>query len=142
MLLRRYRLALAGVISAAIPCLATAQRGVSAADSVAAVAARQMELGAQWFQATCIQCHAVGAVTNDDFRLKWNGRTAYELFERVRSTMPQSSPGSLGRGTYLAIVAYLMKLNGMPSAGRPVVGDSTALASVRLLFPLSSTTGR
>ncbi len=129
-------------MSAAIPCLATAQGGVSAADSIAAVAARQMDLGQQWFQATCVQCHAVGAVTNDDFRLKWNGRNAFELFERIRSTMPQSSPGSLTRGTYLAIVAYLMKLNGMPGAGRPVVGDSTALASVRLQFPLSSTTGR
>lgn len=142
MLPRRYRFVLAGALFAATSFPAAAQGGTSAVDSLAAVAARQLDLGAQWFQATCVQCHAVGAVTNDDFRLKWTGRNAYELFERVRSTMPQSSPGSLSRGTYLAIVAYLMKLNGMPGAGRPVVGDSTALASVRLQFPLSSTTGR
>ena len=101
----------------------------------ATLAARQVERGAGWFRAACLECHALGAVSNPDFRLKWNGRSAHDLFDLISRTMPDGSPGSLGRGTYLAITAYLMQLNGMPVATAPLPADSTALGGIRLTFP-------
>jgi cytochrome c5 len=101
----------------------------------AALAARQVERGEQWFRSACLQCHAVGAVSNPDFRLKWGGRTAQDLFDLISRTMPDGDPGSLSRGAYLAITAYLLKLNGMPVAPTPLATDSSALSSIRLAFP-------
>jgi len=81
----------------------------------------------------------MGNLTNPDFRLQWRGKSAFELFERIRSTMPASKPGSLTQGTYASIVAYLMKVNGMPVGTRRVSSDSSALASIRLTFPAAAT---
>lgn len=113
----------------------SAQQPTPSSDSLAAAAARQLDAGEQWFRAACLECHAVRGLDNGDFRLKWGGRNAFDLFERIRSTMPESKPGSLTQGTYAALVAYLMKLNGMPVGVRRVSSDSTALASIRLTFP-------
>lgn len=111
-----------------------AQEAAPTLDS-AALAARQVERGEQWFRSACLQCHALGAVSNPDFRLKWGGRTAQDLFDLISRTMPDGDPGSLSRGAYLAITAYLLKLNGMPVAPTPLAADSTILGSLRLTFP-------
>lgn len=111
-----------------------AQEAAAPADP-AALAARQVERGEQWFRAACLECHAIGAVSNPDFRLKWGGRSAHDLFDLVARTMPDGNPGSLSRGAYLAITAYLMKLNGMPVAPAPLAADSTTLGGIRLAFP-------
>ncbi|MEK0430491.1 MAG: hypothetical protein RL139_295 [Gemmatimonadota bacterium] len=103
----------------------------------AALASRQVERGEQWFRAACLECHATGVLSSPDFRLKWGGRSAHDLFDLISRTMPDGNPGSLSRGTYLSIVAYLMKLNGMPVAPVPLVADTSALAAVRLAFPSS-----
>jgi cytochrome c5 len=109
-----------------------------ASDSAAVAAAaafKQVDLGEQWFRSVCLECHAVGSVSNPDFRLKWGGRSAFDLYELIRSTMPEHEPGSLTQGTYTAIVAYLMKLNGMPVGTSAIASDSSALASIKLSFP-------
>ncbi len=97
-------------------------------------AVKQVEVGGQWFSARCAECHATN-LSDPDFRLKWAGRNAYELFDRMRSTMPDSDPGSLTAETYVAIAAYLMKMNGMPAAPAALTTDSTTLAAIKLAFP-------
>lgn len=123
------------IFLALCPFAATAAQDVAAPMEPAALAARQVERGEQWFRSACLQCHAIGAVSNPDFRVKWGGRTALDLFGLISRTMPDGNPGSLSRGTYLAVTAYLLKLNGMPVAQAPLVGDSTALGGLRLAFP-------
>ena len=57
--------------------------------------------------------------------------------------MPESAPGSLTQGTYIAVVAYLMRTNGMPVGTTALPADSAGLATVRLSFtPASSTLRR
>jgi mono/diheme cytochrome c family protein len=112
------------------------------ASPAAAAAARQLDLGEQWFRSACLECHAVRGLDNADFRLKWDGRNAFDLFERIRSTMPESRPGTLTQGTYASIVAYLMKLNGMKVGATLVPSDSTALAAIRLRFATASAVSR
>ena len=104
-----------------------------------AAAAQQVDIGGQWFRARCLECHAVGALSNADFRLKWAGKNAFELYEQIRKTMPEEAPGSLTGPTYVSIVAYLIKQNGMP-VGTALPSDSAGLAGVRLTFPASATT--
>lgn len=114
--------------------LGTAAAQDPAPTDSAAAAAKQLELGEQWFRSVCFECHANGALVNADFRLKWSGRTAFELFESIRSTMPENDPGSLTQGTYAAVVAYLMKVNGQPVGTAALPADSSGLAAVKLLF--------
>ncbi len=117
--------------------MASAQASPSA-DSLAKLAARQLDVGEQWFRSACLECHATGNLADADFRLQWRGKSAFELFDRIRSTMPASKPGSLTPGTYASIVAYLMKVNGMPVGTQRVSTDSSALASIRLTFPAAA----
>lgn len=126
---------LAIVLLAACPLAATRAQDAAALTDPVALAARQVERGEQWFRAACLECHAIGAVSNPDFRLKWGGRSAHDLFDLISRTMPDGNPGALSRGAYLAITAYLMKLNGMPVAATPLPADSTALGGLRLTFP-------
>lgn len=128
----------AATLPAALPSLAQAQAAVTPADSAAAAAARQVVLGEQWFRSACLECHAARGLDNADFRLKWGGRSALDLFALIRSTMPDGKPGSLTPGTYAAIVSYLMTVNGMPVGARRLSTDSSALMSIRLAFPAKS----
>lgn len=129
-------LLLVGALAIGTPCSGQPTSGGTTTDSAAA--ARQLDLGEQWFRSACLECHAARGLDDADFRLKWGGRSAFDLFERIRSTMPESRPGTLSQATYVAIVAYLMKLNGMPVRARRVPSDSTALVTIRLTFPASS----
>jgi mono/diheme cytochrome c family protein len=129
------RVALLLASALAAPVALTAQDTTT---SPAAVAAQQVDIGEQWFRARCLECHAVGALSNADFRLKWAGKNAFELYEQIRKTMPEEAPGSLTGPTYVSIVAYLIKQNGMP-VGTALPSDSSGLAGVRLSFPASAT---
>jgi mono/diheme cytochrome c family protein len=95
--------------------------------------AAQATRGEKVFAAQCVTCHARKDLSSPDFHLKWNGRTVFDLFERLQSTMPESDPGSLSAEEYADVVAYLMKLNGMP-AGKMVVAPGPALKKQKLVM--------
>ena len=99
-----------------------------------AAVAQQVEVGGQWFRAVCVECHADN-LSDAEFRAKWNGRTAYDLFDRMRNSMPDSDPGSLTPETYAALTAYLIKLNGLPVGTTVLAPDSASLAPIKLAFP-------
>jgi hypothetical protein len=69
---------------------------------------------------------------NDVFKAKWHGRSAFDLYERLRTSMPDGAAGSLPRQTYADLVAYMLKLNGQPAGPAPLPADSAALARARL----------
>lgn len=92
--------------------------------------------GLQWFESVCLHCHATEDMTSPDFKVRWTGRSALELFLRIRSTMPEDDPGSLSDRTYADVVAYLMKLNGLIAGVQPLTADTTVLAAARLGFPV------
>lgn len=128
--LRRTAATAVAVATASIlaACPLAAQDSAASASPVA----RQIDVGEQWFRASCAECHAT-SLGDSDFRFKWTGRTAYDLFEIIRSTMPEHEPGSLSLPTYSSIVAYLIKINGMPVAS-VIPSDSAGLSAVKLTF--------
>ncbi len=103
---------------------------------VDSAAIKQADVGGQWFRSQCVECHA-NNLADADFRAKWAGRTAFDLYDRMRNSMPDSDPGSLTPETYVALTAYLLRLNGMPVGTSLITTDSTALASIKLAFPSS-----
>lgn len=105
--------------------------------SAGAYTEEQATRGAQVFSGVCIECHARKEMSDAVFRVNWNGRTAFDLFERIRNTMPESAPGSLPRTNYLDVATYLMKLNGMP-AGSVELADDEATLKKQLLTLVAS----
>jgi len=94
----------------------------------------QAERGNGVFKRVCVECHTQKDMSGADFRLNWNGRTVFDLFERIRTTMPEAAPGSLSREEYADVTSYFLKLNGMPTGSMPMPADST-LVSIKLDIP-------
>jgi hypothetical protein len=55
-----------------------------------------------------------------------------ELFDYLRTTMPDDNPGRLSRGKYAEIVAYLLQLNGMPAGAGTLRTDPRKLQQIRI----------
>ena len=95
----------------------------------------QATRGGEVFSGVCLDCHARKDLSNADFRTKWGGRTAFDFFELVRSTMPESNPGSLERAAYIDVTAYMMQLNGLAAGSVALPEDEAGLRKQLLAFP-------
>ena len=105
-----------------------ATRSTSAGVYTAAQAAR----GAETYAGMCTGCHTPASHTGEVFTNAWNGRPVAELFGFIRAAMPKNEPGSLSPEEYVSIIAYLLKLNGMPAGKEALPADSLALDRIRV----------
>ncbi len=112
---------------------AAADTGRSTADST--YSEEQAGRGEQVFTRTCLECHARSEMASADFRLKWGGQSTYDLFKSIATTMPDSDPGSLPRAEYEDVVAYILKLNGIPAGPAQLVSDSASMSRAKLMLP-------
>lgn len=106
-----------------------------AVDSAKLYTAAQADEGAKVWTATCSSCHETKDVTSADFRTKWVGRTLFELYEQIRTTMPDDGPGTLTPEQYLHSVVYILKLNGLPAGETPLVSDSATMSTLKFELP-------
>jgi mono/diheme cytochrome c family protein len=118
------------------PLLAQGGRAAAASPGGAHTAA-QAARGEAVFRRVCAQCHVASQFTTDAFRASWRGRDAWELFELIRTTMPQDTPGRLRRQEYADLVAWVFQANGMPPGESELAPDSAALR--RALFTPAAT---
>ncbi len=112
-----------------------ASRVVTHGDSTPLYTEEQATAGAALFGRVCAECHEKTNVTSADFRAKWTGRPILDLYELIRTTMPDSNPGALSRDEYAGALAYILKLNGLPSGATAVMPDSAAMRNATLEFP-------
>jgi S-disulfanyl-L-cysteine oxidoreductase SoxD len=106
----------------------------------------QAERGAPLYGSYCASCHAsdlqgftptpvarVPALVGPRFIANWNALTVYELFERIRISMPQDRPGRLSRQENVDIVAFLLQASGYePGAHELSPHDEAALRDIRV----------
>ena len=100
----------------------------------------QSRRGQATYGQACASCHAatlagadvVPALAGSEFLGKWTGATAGELFERIRTTMPQASPGSLSPQQYADIIAHIFNRNLFPAGRTPLEADLAALRMIRI----------
>ena len=88
--------------------------------------------GRDVYVAYCKQCHTPESHTGKVFHATWNGRRLWDLYAFVRDRMPKTEPGSLSDEEYADVVAYLLKMNQMPSGKYEMPSDSARLASIRI----------
>ncbi len=133
-LISRLLLPAAAAVGLAVPLTASGAQDAppprTSADS--SFTEEQAERGNQVFTRVCLECHERTEMANPDFRLKWGGQTTFDLFKSISTTMPDSDPGSLPRTDYTDVVAYILKLNGIPAGGAELVADSTQMSAAKI----------
>ena len=125
----------------------------SAQDSAAAAAperpltsgvysAKQVERGEGVYKTSCQSCHAKTEYTGDKFKVAWVSKTAFDIFNQVRTEMPEDNPGSLERQEYVDVIAYIFSLNAYPAGPNDLPGDDDGLKKIRIDNPPASTASR
>lgn len=86
----------------------------------------------------CAACHSSNLLGNespaligDEFMAEWSGLTVGDLFERIRVTMPQDSPGRLSLQQYGDLVAFLLSSNSFPAGVKELDHDVALLKQIR-----------
>jgi mono/diheme cytochrome c family protein len=88
--------------------------------------------GNQVYLGYCASCHAAVSHTGPEFRKHWGGKPLSALYNLMHRTMPQNNPNSLDDYSYGVVLAYILKLNGMPAGKAPIMGDSVDLDKIRM----------
>jgi S-disulfanyl-L-cysteine oxidoreductase SoxD len=119
------------LITALLVCGA-ARDGLAQTDSTSV---GQAERGQATFRSVCANCHSTSQFSGAAFVKKWVGRSAFDIFEQIRTTMPQDNPGGLPREQYLSVVAYLLKLNNSLGGDGPLADDADHLKKLIITAP-------
>jgi mono/diheme cytochrome c family protein len=101
--------------------------GQAKAVSEGVYTAAQADRGQKQFEATCASCHDTMAFMGNDFAGNWGGKPVGDLFEKVKTTMPEDNPGSLKPQQYADIIAYFLKLNEFPAGQTELKGDAESM---------------
>jgi mono/diheme cytochrome c family protein len=109
-----------------------APAGGEISTSAGVFSAAQASKGEQVFGNICQGCHNTAGFSNDKFKETWNGRPTSELYELISETMPDDAPGTLAKGEYVQVVAYLLKLNGQPAGKADLPVEVDALKKIKL----------
>ncbi len=97
----------------------------------------QAKRGKVQYSQSCSACHLENlsgngpapALVGQGFLQHWEGRSVGDLFDRIRTTMPQNNPGSLSGEAYLDIIAYLLQSNDFPAGQQELKNAPDSLKS-------------
>jgi alcohol dehydrogenase (cytochrome c) len=96
--------------------------------------AEQASAGRTAYQSKCAPCHLTdmkgsneaSPLAGGNFMNTWRDRKVSELFEKIRSTMPLSDPGSIGAVETASLTAFILQMNGA-TAGRQALTPGTSI---------------
>jgi mono/diheme cytochrome c family protein len=102
--------------------------------------AEQAKRGQAIYNAQCASCHgdtlgggeSAPPLAGGEFLSTWNGLTVGDLFDRTRTSMPQSKPGSLSRETNADILAYIFSANQFPAGKSELAHATEVLKEIRI----------
>ncbi len=111
---------------------ASAQEGTSAEKTIwdgvytSAQADRGMALASQ----SCSGCHTPADWTGPNFIGMWSGGSISGLYATLSTTMPADNPGLLSPREYSDIVAYMLRLNEVPTGETELSSSDADLRSI------------
>ena len=105
--------------------------------------AEQAKRGEVLYQFICATCHgpaltgieAAPPLAGTTFGASWSGAVVADLFERIRVSMPQDKPGTLGRQQAADVVAYILSFNKVPAGSAELPGDLEVLKAITIVSP-------
>lgn len=100
----------------------------------------QAQRGKAQYAQSCAVCHMADlsgngqapALTGDSFAETWNGHTADELFDLIRTTMPQNNPNSLSADQCADLIAYIFQTNSAPAGQDELKSDPATLKRITI----------
>ena len=92
----------------------------------------QASRGRDMYAMQCKSCHTPASHTGVVFANSWDRRSLSDLYSYIVTRMPKNEPGSLQPDEYADVLAYLLKLNELPSGSDPLPADSMALKKIRI----------
>jgi len=102
----------------------------------------QAARGERQYGRSCEQCHGpdlagdpvmeIPALSLDSFMTSWGGKSVKDLFDTVKRSMPKDKPGSLGTGSYVDVVAYLLQANKFPNGARELPREPEQLDGIAI----------
>jgi mono/diheme cytochrome c family protein len=125
---------------AALAAQAAAPSSTSERSAPGSYTEDQAARGKTAYDANCASCHETSFHTDEQFRHNWFGRTAFDLFKRLKTTMPDDNPGGLSDEEYTRVIAYILKLNGFAPGTDSLAADSTSLKLIRIRTSPADTT--
>jgi mono/diheme cytochrome c family protein len=99
----------------------------------------QAKRGEALYKERCASCHGdtLGGrlgppLTGEDFLATWNKEPLFELFSKIRNTMPQDTPGKLTGQQTADIVAYVLQAGKFPAGTTELRTEEAALKQITL----------
>jgi mono/diheme cytochrome c family protein len=139
-------------IIAAVWGVAVVVRSAAAQDSSAATtrstltgvySAAQATAGQDIFESTCLGgCHNAASHKGMAFEQHWKGHSVSELFKIIYEKMPDDNPGALSAEQSAQVVAYMLKMNGLPAGKEDLPVDIEALSKIKIELPPAKTLPR
>jgi mono/diheme cytochrome c family protein len=110
--------------------------------------ADQAKRGETVYTDNCATCHdpmltgGVGpALTGMEFITAWKEMTVGDLFDRIKTTMPLTSPGTLTPEQAADVLSFILNFNKFPAGSAPLPTDLDALKGVKMAEPGAAKTG-
>ena len=91
------------------------------------------------YNSVCASCHTTSFHTDEQFRFNWFGRTVFDLFKTLKTTMPEDNPGGLSDDDYSRVIAYILKLNGFHAGTDSLTSDTLAMKRIRIRQSVADT---
>ena len=100
--------------------------------------AAQAKRGEPLYAQYCSSCHGTTfeggemapPLAGGTFNANWNGLSLGDLYERIRISMPQNSPNSLGRQQYADILATMLAAGEFPPGSSELAREADALRQI------------
>lgn len=127
-----------GLAPAAAPAAGPAASHRSILDGV--YTEEQSRRGEAIYLASCVLCHKpemtgspiVPPLVGEAFLSRWNRRTAGDLFEWIRTSMPPVVTARLTSQEYADVLAFILSRNQFPPGRQELVADFPALQGIRM----------
>jgi mono/diheme cytochrome c family protein len=103
----------------------------------------QAKRGEALYGQFCASCHGPAltggemapSLVGGDFTTDWVGLTVNDLFERIRLTMPQDTPGSLSRQQNADVLAFMLKAGRYPVGETELPKETEVLKTIKFEAP-------
>jgi mono/diheme cytochrome c family protein len=118
---------------------AVAAQGKSQWDGV--YTEEQAKRGEATYSENCASCHGpdmaggemAPGLAGGEFSANWNDLSLGQLFERMRTSMPQNNPGSLSRQQNADILAFILRKGTAPAAQAELPTQTEVLNQIKFL---------
>jgi mono/diheme cytochrome c family protein len=100
----------------------------------------QAKRGEALYGQQCVSCHAgdlsgsgAPALAGTEFLSSWDKMPVADLVDKIATSMPSSSPGSLSRVQASDLVAFILKSNNFPAGSADLSADAAALKTINIV---------